>query len=1174
MYRRILFVGLGGSGGKTLRYLKQDLRSWLTDSAKWPKERPIPSGFQFLHIDTPTAEDGAEITSVRMLDDSEYVGLIGSGVTLTAVVHGIDNSPNYMDTVGWRVDPTAIHVSIEDGAGQYRGVGRTIAVSQAQQLKNGLQKAVDRINLAEAISENMELWSLAGNESTADVESPLVVVISSLAGGTGAGLLIDVCDALRMIQPSWGGSSIGILYTPEVFSNINSAFIGGVQPNSLAALSEILNGYYLKGQVAGAAGQLGDGSAGARQNKFLQRVGLNSGVAQSGPQYPFLVGRKNSANMSYENDIEVFAAMGSVLSLLCRDVAVQEKIQKMTFENWSSAAESGIGRQDLLVTKGLTSERGRPAFQALGCAKVSVGTQYLRRYASARLAKDAYRWITRYHIDEVDGQALEAEGIRDPEDRAREIAKKHLGWFLKVSKLEERGIDCNDITSFLEPQEFQVEVANSTEELKRMIDRGEKMTADDWLEQIRTNVGEVINFLDERIQPMIDRQVELWVQERPETLLAATEESIARYGLLVTAEILRLVKDELIDPATGIAAEMMGPNEREHFAYQSQESQWYGAAQAELSGIRGKFTLGGNDSLSRAAHAAIDGASQRVDARIREIAALVVREFADSVVEPLRTAVSRAWSDVGSQADDVKSWPEWTRDSDSPSGEFSPFRNELTLIEPSQFSKEFVKQLALSMNGNETEHEDHRKSVRLDVISGAFLREAERSEKNRSEVPFAVISRAKWSPTHNLIRNSSQSKMEVEVRLGPQDLRERAELWLKRPGSVLQGFLDQGLGQYTRGTGINTNVDPDEIRKRQSDFKAKLAAAVERSAPLVELNTQLQTALGIPSDCERSFSQLPFAEPHPLAKDVSATVGMIMKDQIPQGLMMTSDTQTIEVISALPGPQHPVVLSSLLRPIGEKWSNVQTSDPQRISFWSFRQSRLPADSIPVPQGHLAAMIRGWFTAHAFGLLEIPTASPVMIAHWGQNLQPARFPYPMLSSASDNLASGRTEGYLFAALESLGLALVAVCEQSNQSPLNAYNALRDFGLSAPDSNDEPILGYPRPNPLIREWIRSGVIKTSDKRGEQQLREGLSSSMSPNLLGLSTSQERVVALKQHFTNLTSWLLSKEQEFLDEVAIDRAKLNYTKRWQSLLYSPDGVSQLMRAVGALERSIDKWQE
>lgn len=1175
MYRRILFVGLGGSGGKTLRYIKQDLREWLT-RVGWASDDQIPRGFQFLHIDTPTAEDGAEITNVRMLDDSEYVGLIGPSVTLTSVVHGVDNGPNYLETAGWRVDPGAVHVSIQDGAGQYRAVGRTIAVSQIQQLKKGLADAISRISSNEAMTDNSRLWDSAGNEGNQNLEAPLAVVISSLAGGTGAGLLIDVCDALRMLQPAWGGSSIGILYTPEVFSNINPAYTGGVHANSLGAFTELLNGYYHKGTAAGAVGEIGDGFIGVRRSKFLTSAGLSSGVERSGPQYPFLVGRSNSANMKYAEDKEVFAAMGSVLSLLCRDVAIQEKIQKMTFENWEGQANNNIGITDLLVTKGPAAERGKAVFQALGCAKVSVGTNYLRRYAAARLAREAYRFITKYHIDEADGRALEAEGIKDPKDRAREIAKKHVGWFLKIAGLDERGFDRNDVTGFLTPSEFQLEISKAGEEVRRLIDGGKKMRADAWLEQIRANVGLVIEGLESVVMPLVDRQVESWVKERPDSLIKATEQSVALYGLLVTTEILRLAKNELVDPATGVVAELMGATELGHFVVEAQESQWMQAAQAELSGIRGNFTLEGNESLSRAVDAAVNGASQRIDARVREVSALLIREFTDSVMEPLIASMARAYEDAASQSDEVGSWPEWTYETDSPSEEFRPFKNEVTLIEPNQFGSEFVKQLALSMNGSIAEREDHRKDARLDIISGKFLRDAAEDQK-RDSAEVALLKRAKWSPTHNLIRESTQSKFEVEVRMSPKALRHRAELWLNRQGTTLQGFLAQGLGQYTQRTGVNANLSMEEIQKRQSDFKAKLSSTVQLSAPLVELNPQLQQSLNVPSDSERSFSELPFAEPHPLAKDVLAIVSSFMpQDQMPAGLITSRDSQTIEVISALAGPQQPVLLSSLLKPIGEKWSAVSTSDAERISFWTYRRARLTSESIPAPQGHIVAMIRGWFTAYAFGFLDIPSdgRSAIKVAHWEQNLQPASFPFPMLSSAADNVDSGRTEANLFSVLESLGLAFVAVCGQSNSSPLNAYIALRDFGLSVPHSNDEPILGYVTPNPLIREWIRSGTLKTSNTRDESKLRVGLNSAIRPTLAGLVTPEERAAAIKQHFSDQLKWLNVKEQEFLEAVRIERTQLNYTKKWQTLLSSSDGANHLVRAVGALEKSIDKWQE
>ena len=56
MYKKYVFLGLGGSGGKTLRFLKHELRKWLDENGA--ADKPMPAGWQFLHIDTPTVPDG------------------------------------------------------------------------------------------------------------------------------------------------------------------------------------------------------------------------------------------------------------------------------------------------------------------------------------------------------------------------------------------------------------------------------------------------------------------------------------------------------------------------------------------------------------------------------------------------------------------------------------------------------------------------------------------------------------------------------------------------------------------------------------------------------------------------------------------------------------------------------------------------------------------------------------------------------------------------------------------------------------------------------------------------------------------------------------------------------------------------------------------------------------
>ena len=83
MFRSFLLIGLGGSGGKTLRFAKEEIRVRLRE-AGW--QGGIPDAWQFLHIDTPTNPDGNELNNrVPQIGIDEYLGLVGSSVTFDAV---------------------------------------------------------------------------------------------------------------------------------------------------------------------------------------------------------------------------------------------------------------------------------------------------------------------------------------------------------------------------------------------------------------------------------------------------------------------------------------------------------------------------------------------------------------------------------------------------------------------------------------------------------------------------------------------------------------------------------------------------------------------------------------------------------------------------------------------------------------------------------------------------------------------------------------------------------------------------------------------------------------------------------------------------------------------------------------------------------------------------------
>ncbi len=64
-----MFIGVGGSGGKTLRYIWRELERQL-DAAGWDKPH-LPSCVGFLHIDLPHTYDGGGEADIPVVKDLE-----------------------------------------------------------------------------------------------------------------------------------------------------------------------------------------------------------------------------------------------------------------------------------------------------------------------------------------------------------------------------------------------------------------------------------------------------------------------------------------------------------------------------------------------------------------------------------------------------------------------------------------------------------------------------------------------------------------------------------------------------------------------------------------------------------------------------------------------------------------------------------------------------------------------------------------------------------------------------------------------------------------------------------------------------------------------------------------------------------------------------------------------
>ena len=236
MLRPILFIGLGGAGGKTLRALKQQLHQDLTAKGY---NAGIPTAWQFLHIDTPTIQDGATFPA-PMLTADEYYSVVRAGITFQDIIKRVENlgTPVELQNIlaGWSTK--ASPVPINRGAGQIRAIGRLALVADLRNTYDVIQKAISKMLSPVSFPELQGVRSALGIEI--EETTPQVFIISSLGGGTGSGMFIDIAELVkRATQEYWGDEAISLLYTPEVFRSLG--LMGKYIPmNSLGAMNELI----------------------------------------------------------------------------------------------------------------------------------------------------------------------------------------------------------------------------------------------------------------------------------------------------------------------------------------------------------------------------------------------------------------------------------------------------------------------------------------------------------------------------------------------------------------------------------------------------------------------------------------------------------------------------------------------------------------------------------------------------------------------------------------------------------------------------------------------------------------------------------------------------------------------------------------------------------------------
>ena len=1048
--RPMLFIGCGGSGGKTLRITHDAILRRLRNTG-W--EGGMPEAWQFLWIDVPNEQEGDETFGDR-LDPGSYLGLVKPG---TQYQTGVDpavvslRSCDPMELVGWRPNPSQVTIPIEQGAGQFRAVGRMISLKESGNITGRIQAAFQATSVGTALEELDQVCKRFGAERD---PSTRAFVVSSLAGGSGSGTFLDIADIVRAVNGK--GGAVGILYTADVFSGLQSG-IEGVEGNSLAALSELLSGYWQEDE---------------RHLSVLEAQGLAAGTAtRGGITYPFLVGKKNTTGVALDSQVEVYRAIGELIALVTVSPTVQENLLNFCQAQWPSAA---LGNADHL---GIQEPDAMAPVSSFGYARIGLGRDRFKEYAKRRLARTAIDFLASGYLRE----SPQARGTMTPQEVVKSLVEAHHVKFLEDCGLNERNFpelkQSNDqITDALRPAEMNT----LWQGLDRSVLEKQSGATDTDLNSWIRRFQETSALLTKEFEGNFDRGLHeatmAWAESAPQRLVDVTCRYIARFGLSVTLELLTATSKEL----EAVAGQLLN----EAGGLELEGGNWMGRV--------GQLGLPFTGNL-QAAHPKMAQLATAINtplrvqslAKVARRASELMNEFSKQVVLPLaetiRSAHDTFLADTGPKGNgDPPVYLNW------PTGQLIPdwllpSKVEFLLDDQMRYPDIFERLVAATV-GTATEEargSDDLTTARQQIIQGGFPLAAGKVADASVRRHHAGVTRApRWEPA---VAGGQGQPLRFDAGFSLDSIVARSEQWILQEG-VFRSFLEESLADYLDEGAASALVELSQ-ESRLSSFSSKLAAALASSSPLIDIDTNLYSKTH--SDAPEStwvVEPLPFVTGHPARKIAEEVLTKALQARASTGASNDVDKYftsvnaghvgSVGIVTFLSKPVHPVVFSSVTQPIVSRLQQSQSS------FWLWRRTRRLSEYIPVSSSARRAMLRGWFTGRLLGLIGITSLKEPFTITSLEGKKVA-FPHPPLGGFV-----GSTDLPVAGVLESLPLALLD-WSSGDPNTVQAYQSLFRLGLSDPElltaadgrgyAGDKlRLFAYDVMNPILGTWIASGEL----------------------------------------------------------------------------------------------------
>jgi len=1040
MLRPVLLIGVGGSGGKTLRAMRQSLLRKLRQ-AGWQKDR-LPDGWQMLWIDSVSQQD-EDGFAAPLLPNVQYQGLVSPGLAYadlrTRLEMAVQPHERQNALAGWV--PESVPINIVAGAGQARAIGRAISAAQLEELSRALRSAHDRLSGVSVTSELAEVSALLGQSDDAALTTPVAIVISSVAGGSGSGMFLDVVEALKSVDSDFAQPDgiITVLYTPDVFSSIGGAG-GQIPPNTLAAVMETTAGVLAAG--------LSDSSTSLLESRGLvthSRHGF-------GAKCNFLVGASNK-NVTLGSQEDVYYAVGESLTAIVTDDKVQQTLRAFTLTNVFLMSGNAMLVQDQsLMSEASDSDESMP-FSALGMGRVSIGTDRFGEYSSLLVGRD----ITQQLLWPDFEPRKQGDGAnKTPEEMLDERVAQRWDEFLIASRLNERD-PANDIVDAL--AEFDSREQRIVQWARDGFQRSSQgvdekgMAPTEWGQRLQNYYDNQIAVLRAQEESNVYSAAQKWTSEIQQHLLSVSSEAAMRNGLTVAVRLI----DRLSDEMQFVIQEL-----NTQCATKRAQTQMMGSNVQQALNVGAARLPADDDAISKAVRILQKGAELEIDADRFEIAAELIEDLSLGLLKPLLRALrfSRARLAESVNADALldgrpNTWPTMPEFNRPVPTQLRPGSTERVLIQPDTYQQVLQEEVQACL-ANEQDRQAWRNILRERAALGQVL------DTGVPDGTSLFVSTVGWVPQNSKASTARVSgvKAEFDAPGNFEVVQDHVARWLGdvKLATNVSRFLKQGLVEYVESGA------PEEQVQRQGEFLAAFQEVVQIAAPFVEINPAVKAALhpNVGDEIQALVSTIPFVEGDPLhnrIKDILVTGDLWSARQSPKWFA-TGKVSDISIFTMSGKAMLPMVFDNIMKPIATSWASNSNDPARRLAFWSMRRARPITEFIPAGPRQIQAMVRGWFLA---GLLNQRVLKEEGTAGWRvqvwdpQGRALVDFPFPLLS------AGAITKNDLPAAvLKSLVIAMVEVNTSGTLKSLRPYQRLMELGSETAYKS------------LIGNWISSGTV----------------------------------------------------------------------------------------------------